>query len=201
MAGRFRWALPLAVGAASTLGVLTQTTPAFADSSPSAASQFVADINALRASHGLSRLVVNSTLTSVAWNWSQQMAGAGTLSHNPSLAADLPSGWQKGGENVGVGPDVASLQQAFVNSPEHYANMVDPAFNQIGVAVDVTSSGTMWVTEDYMEAPLAAAPAPAPVAPAPAPSVAPARPVVTSGPAPTIPAPAPVAPSARPAPP
>jgi hypothetical protein len=157
----------VAVAAVSVgMGVLAQAAPAFAAGySGAEASAFVADINALRASHGLGSLSVNSSLVSMADNWSVHLAGAGSLSHNPNLAGQAPTGWRLLGENVGVGPDVATLQSAFTNSPEHYANMVDPRFSQIGVAVYVSSQGYLWVTEDYMEPPAGTAPAPAPSVP------------------------------------
>jgi hypothetical protein len=171
------------------VGMLSQAAPASAASSPSAAESFIADINALRASHGIGALRENSTLDSMAHNWSLHLEGVGSLSHNPGLTSQAPSTWRKLGENVGVGPSVSALQTAFTNSPEHYANMVDGSFNQIGVDVEIDSNGALWVTEDYMEAPLVA---PAPVStPTPAPVVhsAPApvaAPVVHSTPAPVV---------------
>ena len=192
---RFRFAIAgVAFAGLGGAGMLTQATPAFAASSPSAAEQFIADINALRASVGVGALKESATLDSIAQGWALHLENAGSLSHNPSLVSDAPSNWQKLGENVGVGPSVSSLQSAFTGSPEHYANMVDGSFNQIGVDVEVDSSGALWVTEDYMEAPLVAAtPAPTPK-PTPAPTPAP---VVHSAPAPTptpaaTPTPAPV---------
>src|SRR5579884_1593623 len=171
----------LAVSLGMGAGVLAQAAPAFAVGYSGAdASAFVADINALRASHGLGALAVNSSLVSMADGWSVHLAGVGSLSHNPGLASEAPAGWRLLGENVGVGPDVATLQSAFTNSPEHYANMVDPRFSEIGVAVYVSAQGYLWVTEDYMEPPAGAAPPPAPSVPVPPP--APSTPVGGSQP-------------------
>jgi hypothetical protein len=170
---------------ATALCTLLQVAPALADtSSPSTAGEFVAAINSLRASHGTRALNVNTSLSSIAQAWSVRLSGAGTLSHNPALAGLAPTGWRMLGENVGVGPDEPALQQAFANSPEHYANMVNPSFTSIGVGVYTTSQGYLWVTEDYMESPgavpitaLASAPAHRvaalpPTSPAPAPVIA-----------------------------
>ena len=175
------WAgLAVVVGLGSS--VLAQAAPAFADGYSSAdASAFVADINALRVAHGVPALGVSPALVSMADGWSAHLAAAGSLSHNPSLAAQAPAGWRLLGENVGVGADVASLQAAFTASPEHYSNMVDSRFREIGVSVYVGSQGYLWVTEDYMQPPPGAAvPAPPPTpstpAPAPTPSVGPATP-------------------------
>ena len=94
---------------------------------------------------------MDGTLVSVARSWSGKMAAAGTISHNPSLASQVPSGWKKAGENVGKGGNVDALQQAFENSPAHYQNLVDPAFNYVGVGVVYGAGGMIYVTVDFME--------------------------------------------------
>ena len=119
---------------------------------------FLRDINALRASKGLGALRLNPSLTNVASIWANQMTADGKISHNPNLAKAGPTGWQKLGENVGVGGDETSLFNAFVASPGHYANLVDPQYNQVGIAV-VYANGRMWTVHDFMAAPSAAAPA------------------------------------------
>ena len=111
-------------------------------------------------------LAVDGTLVSVARSWAGNMAAAGGISHNPSLASQGPSGWQKLGENVGQGGNVDSLLQAFVNSPAHYQNLVDPAFNYVGIGVVYGSGDLIFVTVDFMQR--AGGPAAGP-APAPAP--------------------------------
>jgi Cysteine-rich secretory protein family len=134
--------------AASVVTPWVAASPARADSW-SDAMAFVGPINALRASHGLGQLAVDTRLMGLGNWWSGQMAGAGKLSHNGNLGAMLPSGWTLGGENVGYGGDAVSLENAFANSPEHLANMLKPEYTAIGVGV-VWSGTTMWVTEDYM---------------------------------------------------
>ena len=52
---------------------------------------------------------------------------------------------------MGQGGDVDSLQQAFVNSPSHYHNLVDPAFNLVGIGVVYGSGGMIFVTVDFMQ--------------------------------------------------
>ena len=88
--------------------------------------QFVSRINGIRQSLGLQPLAVYGELQGVARGWADQMVANGGISHNPSLAGEVSAPWRKLGENVGVGPDVASLMKAFVNSPAHYRNIVDP---------------------------------------------------------------------------
>ena len=187
---------------------------------------FVARINDLRAGKGVGRLEVHAELTEIGRNWSSTMAAAGRIWHNPDFAGQVTADWQKLGENVGMGGSVNSLFDAFVASPAHYKNLVDPAFTHIGVGVVVKPDGVMFTSHQFMKLAGASAPAPAPAAPtttaapvrvtttttarpAPAP-----RPTTTTtqkpvpspapvaeapGPAPA-PLPEPVAPAARPAP-
>jgi hypothetical protein len=209
-AGRF--AAILGVVLLAGIGAARPATAQAAPADPVAMEQdFVNRINAARARNGVAPLSVRADLTDIARRWSARMAADGQLSHNPNLRDEAPANWRKLGENVGQGYSVDGLQRAFENSPAHHRNMVDPAFNTIGVGV-VVVDGTIWVTEDfaaYTAAP-AAAPAPAP-APPPPPPPAPApkpAPAPAAAPAPA-PAPAPVvkpvtatpaAPTAPPAP-
>jgi hypothetical protein len=87
---------------------------------------------------------------------------------------------------------------AFVNSPAHYKNIVDPAYNYIGLGVSYGNDGRMYVTQDFMA--MGEAPAPAP-APEPDPSPAPAPTPRANRSTPPAPAPAPVAEEAPPVPP
>ncbi len=105
---------------------------------------FVTKLNGLRASLGLRPLGTHPSLTTMARNWSSQMAAVGNISHNPNLAALGPTNWALLGENVGKGPSVDSLHDAFVASPTHYANIVNVGFDSVGVGV-VQSGATKFV--------------------------------------------------------
>jgi hypothetical protein len=114
--------------------------------------EFVSRINDLRASQGLAVLASdNGQLRDVAVAWSGSMANAGSISHRPNLADVAPSNWTRLGENVGVGHGVESLHNAFVASPGHYRNLVDPAFKTIAVGI-VVRDGRIFVTENFMAA-------------------------------------------------
>ena len=114
-------------------------------------SEFVARINDLRASHGVGPLEAHSRLTQMGRDWSLNMALADGISHNPALAAWAPADWTRLGENVGVGGSVASLHDAFVASPAHYRNLVDPAFQFVGIGI-VYDDGRIYVTQQFMTA-------------------------------------------------
>src|SRR3954471_17688924 len=168
---------------ASLLPVVAATSHAVAAGDP--ASDFVARINALRASKGVQPLAVNAALTSFAAGWTNHMASTGVLSHNPNLSS-APNNWTVVGENVGDGTTVADLFQAFVNSPHHYENLVDPRFNTVGVAVVIDGSGRMWTTHDFE-----ALPGGSTAATAPKTTTTTARPRVPTAPPTAAPKPAP----------
>jgi uncharacterized protein YkwD len=142
-------AAPLA--AAATAPAASAAPAAAMSPSPGDESAFVSRINSLRASKGLSQLQVYGELTSVARNWTERMVGAGQISHNPNLGNEVTANWTKLGENVGVGSDVDGLMQAFINSPAHYRNLVDPDFNYVGVGVVISSDGRMYTTHNFMK--------------------------------------------------
>ena len=115
------------------------------------ASDYVARINALRASVGVQPLQVDGELTAAAQRWAEHMAATDTLSHASDLSAGISSYWLKLGENVGVGPDNATIWTAFVNSARHYANLVDPAFNRVGVGVASAGPGHQYTCHRFMQ--------------------------------------------------
>ena len=111
---------------------------------------FVTSINATRAARGLPALTWDDgPMHDVAVSWSQQMATTGVLAHPADISVGIPAGWQHLGQNVGTGPDLASLAQAFIASPHHFANMVNPAFTRVSVGI-VKQGLTYWVTEDFV---------------------------------------------------
>lgn len=177
---------------ALVLTLASAAVPAAAD--PAAAEQaFVSAINDLRATEGLGPVRLDAELTAIARRWAARMADAGAISHNAGFAGQVEQRWQKIGENVGRGPDVAGLMRAFIASPTHRANLVDPAFELVGVGV-VERGGELWTSHQLMvlfDEPAAAPP------PSPPPPPSPARP--TPPPAPPPAPPVPVAAVAPPA--
>jgi uncharacterized protein YkwD len=111
--------------------------------------EFVNRINTVRANQGLARLKINANLTDKARRWAGRMAARDRIWHS-NLPDGVSARWQKLGENVGMGPSVAALHEAFLKSPRHYANLVDPAFRYVGLGV-VTVDGRSFVSEVFMQ--------------------------------------------------
>ncbi|HEV7209779.1 MAG TPA: CAP domain-containing protein, partial [Mycobacteriales bacterium] len=108
-----------AVTAVTLAGLAAAATPAAA--SPANEAEFVALINAERAHAGLRPLAVAADLTGLARSWSEHMADTSMLAHNPALTPAATHA-QSIGENIGYGPTVASLDQAFYASLHHREN-------------------------------------------------------------------------------
>lgn len=140
------------------LGVSLSATAARADVAGDEQT-FVDAINRTRTGVGLAPLRVDVTLVNVARGWSEKMKQASLavtaedclISHNPNLRTAINLPWKKLGENVGCGDvGVDGLHAAFVNSPKHYANIVDPQFDSIGIGI-VMSGDVIFVTEQFMD--------------------------------------------------
>ena len=131
--------------AAVLLGALA--TPASAAIDSTAEAEFVKLVNNERTKRGLKALTVRSDLTKVARAHSIDMADQNYLHHNPDLGTDVDN-WLRLTENVGYGPSVTSLHDAFMNSDGHRANILDSKVSEIGVGVEVRGS-KIWVTKVF----------------------------------------------------
>lgn len=146
-------------------------------------SQFVTLVNQARATAGLPGLIVDPELTEAARDWTEEMAAAGGISHAPDITEGITQYWLKVGENVGTGPSVNAVMEAFRASPGHNANIMDPAFTHVGVGV-VWVGGSLFTTHRFMQLESATTPPP-PTPTTTRPSSAPTPP--TTSPAPTVP--------------
>jgi len=85
-----------------------------------------------RHAHNLQQLPVNMAAQRKAQAWAERLAADGYLHHS-----HLPSGinvrWCSLGENVGSGPSVNSIEQAYMASAGHRANILATRWNGVGV--------------------------------------------------------------------
>jgi hypothetical protein len=146
----------LALTLALTSTALVAIAPTAAHAADCSAGGFAGSANSVRAGQGLPPLDWDGGLAGKASGWAQTMADAGSIFHS-NLPDGVSADWYRLGENVGKGPDTGSIAQALINSPGHYANLIDPGFQYIGVGV-VSTADTCYVSEVFME--LASQPAP-----------------------------------------
>lgn len=136
---------------AATLISQVIVVPASATSVVDAEACFVNAINAERSSRGIDPMEIDAGLTSYARQHTQAMITAGGLFHSTSaqLAAILPEGKTSWGENVGYAANCARLHRAFMESPGHKKNILDPGFTRMVVGAVVSSNGSLWATEVF----------------------------------------------------
>jgi len=107
-------------------------------------------INAERAAAGLAPLAIDGRLFDSARSWSAVQAAAGDLSHDASFfAGDRPGGAGAVAENVAYNTSAATIHARLMQSPAHRANILNPAFNSVGVGEVVSADGRIFVTERF----------------------------------------------------
>ena len=162
ISGRLALSLLSAVCGIGALATLAPRSAAAAVDTSAAEQRFLDLLNGARGAQGRGGLQADAGLAGVALNWSGRMSGANNLSHRPDLVAAVAGvepGWLGAGENVGFSTDpnastqsiVDSLHNKFMNSPEHYANIMGD-YNRVGVGV-VQANGSVWVTVNFLKGP------------------------------------------------
>jgi len=114
----------------------------------------VALTNEQRQAARLPGLTTDSTLTAAAAQHSADQASRNSMGHEGSDGSSMVDrvranggSFDALGENVAAGYDTASaVVDGWMNSPGHRANIVNPAFSRIGVAVATASDGTAYWT-------------------------------------------------------
>lgn len=94
------------------------------------------------------RLGFVDRLSRYAKRHSQAMADSGYLFHSDGSALQTalgPYAWSIGGENVGVGSDVESIQDAFMQSKPHRRNVLRSEYDHMAVGI-VRQDERLWVT-------------------------------------------------------
>jgi len=124
------------------------------------AAALLAAMNAARADAGVPPLTATEPLQTVAQAQSNDMALSGRLSHDDShgrgLSRRLTDGrvpFAVAGENVAKGHGGAkgmpATAQAFLNSPVHRANVLNPDFAECGIGITSDGQGGAWITVDF----------------------------------------------------
>ncbi|CAN5669626.1 hypothetical protein BH10ACT1_BH10ACT1_22080 [soil metagenome] len=96
--------------------------------------QVQSELNADRRAHGLSTLGIQNEAQAKAQAWANRLAAENRLYHS-NLPDGIRSRWCSLGENVGYGPSVPAIEDAYMNSPGHRANILSTKWNAVGVGV------------------------------------------------------------------
>lgn len=115
-------------------------------------------INQQRTARGLPKLVASDKLDRSAQGWTDSMVEADEFSHGSAFMDRISAtgfDWTTVGENIATGYNTpSSVVRAWMRSPGHCANILDPAYREVGTGVSArriprasTALGT-W-TQDF----------------------------------------------------
>lgn len=125
---------------------------AFPAAGQDAASALLPRINRLRASKGLPPYALHASLTAAANNHARWMAASGEIAHyqpdgsgprTRALRAGFPSNWIS--ENIYRGASALTAWEWWLNSPIHYAGIVSPNYDKIGIGSASGAQGNTYV--------------------------------------------------------
>jgi hypothetical protein len=134
------------------ISLAAQSAPTF-DSDGEA--QILADLNRSRAEAGVPALKLDSKLTEAARKHTVLLAKRHVLSHQfpgePALTERLRDTgliFTAAAENVGMNSEIEDVNNMFMRSPGHRANMLNAAYDAVGIGV-VHLGASYWMTEDF----------------------------------------------------
>lgn len=120
-----------------------------------AATELFNAANQDRAPEGLQQLRQDPALTEAAWRHAQRMVQSGALTHQLPGEPDLIVRVQQTGvhcstvaENIAAGPSSGRINNEWMHSESHRANLLDPRVNAVGIAV-VERQGQLFAVEDF----------------------------------------------------
>ena len=122
---------------------------------PAQADALLRDLNAERAKRGLPALARDASLDRFAYAKAADMAARGYFGHTDPTGVtfqDRLRAWNVetyAAENIAFDRDERRAHAAFVNSPPHYANVIDPNARRVGVAVVTVGPGETFYVEDF----------------------------------------------------
>ena len=121
----------------------------------SAAADLLQATNQDRSSQGLEPLHPDPALTKAAWEHAQRMVASGKLSHQLPGEPDIIVRVRQVGlhcstvaENVAEAPTAGQINDEWMHSPPHRANLLDPRVNTVGIAI-VKRRGELYAVEDF----------------------------------------------------
>jgi uncharacterized protein YkwD len=108
--------------------------------------------NGDRAANGLPALGWSGQLGGIAQNWANWMAQNQSLTHQDLNGVIGGTSFTTMGENILSGPGnmgADSMEQVFMGSPDHRANILRSTFSVIGVGAAYSADGRVWVAVEF----------------------------------------------------
>jgi uncharacterized protein YkwD len=149
-----RPAFPQTLGAASVVALGYRASASMVV--PNEEVELLAMMNEIRTARQLPPLLMSAALRTVARDHSRDMALSGYVGHDSprgqSFLARLSSVVRGGtvvAENVTAALTVQQAHNAFIHSPGHLKNILDPEFRSVGVGIATAGAVGFMVTEDF----------------------------------------------------
>jgi uncharacterized protein YkwD len=116
------------------------------------------DVNSARAQRGLPGLPYDDQLSQFALQVAEQMAARHYFGHTDPNGVTFQDRLRAAGlhnrfaaENMAFDQDERHAHQAFLQSPGHYANIVDSHPRRVGVAVVSAGDGEVFYVEEFSD--------------------------------------------------
>ena len=130
---------------------------------PEAAATLLALVNQERAGARLAALESRDAIIAIAAGQSRAMAGRGDIWHNAgyfTTATRSALGARGLGENVAMNGSIEDAHRRLMASPGHRANILNGAYDAVGISVVRDANGALFVTQDFVDSRVAAKPKP-----------------------------------------
>ncbi len=135
--------------------LLVLSCAALAQQDDSAARELFRRTNEARAQQGAAPLQWEERLAAIALTHAQRMVARNEIAHEfegePAARERVISTGLRtnvSGENLGFADTAGEIHEAWMNSPGHRSNILDPRFNVIGIAV-VRRGKALWAVQDF----------------------------------------------------
>ena len=142
--------LSATIAIVAALTGLLPGTPAFAGSSRyKERHQLLLKTNQSRHAFDRASVAINREMSRIARRHSVWMSRTRSFQHTKHPASVYLQGvpWRCWGENIALsGGTMRDVQKAFMTSPEHKANILDPCFRHVAIGVFRDGDGAAWVT-------------------------------------------------------
>jgi uncharacterized protein YkwD len=143
----------------AVIALLIASSSVYAQSEVATAERALFDaLNRERAAKGLPALHWDAALAAAAREHASRMAQRNVLSHQLPGEPQVQDRASKAGarfttiaENIAVAPNSATIHSAWMRSPHHRENILDPELNDVGIGVVKTSNG-LFAVQDFSQA-------------------------------------------------
>jgi uncharacterized protein YkwD len=139
----------IALVAVLVTGLSSLVAPAVSASTLTPRARMYHATNNSRLNNGVHRVDIHWTMSRLARRHSIAMANKGYIFHTANPSAFYLDGvnWSTWGENVGATTStISSIQNAFMQSSGHRANILNQRFRRVAVGTYRDDTGMLWVT-------------------------------------------------------